>query len=64
MSPEITMAGAITALVAEKRAVGYKYAVDLTRSDGHALYVVQVDLDPSPSLAELGSRRLQGDPVG
>ena len=38
--------------------------MDLTRSDGHALYLVQVDLDPSPSLAELGSRRLQGDPVG
>jgi integrase/recombinase XerD len=26
MSPEITLADAITALVAEKRAVGYKYA--------------------------------------
>src|SRR2546425_11870406 len=39
-------------------------SLDLTRSDGHALYLVQVDLDPSPSLAELGSRRLRGDPVG
>ena len=28
MSPEITTAGAITALVAEKRAVGYKYAAE------------------------------------
>jgi integrase/recombinase XerD len=28
MSPEITMADAITALVAEKRAVGYKYAAE------------------------------------
>ena len=26
MSPDITLADAITALVAEKRAVGYKYA--------------------------------------
>ena len=28
MSPEMTMADAITALVAEKRAVGYKYAAE------------------------------------
>ena len=28
MSPGITLAGAITALVAEKRAVGYKYAAE------------------------------------
>ena len=28
MSPEITMADAISALVAQKRAVGYKYAAE------------------------------------
>ena len=28
MSPDITLTDAITALVAEKRAVGYKYAAE------------------------------------
>ncbi len=38
--------------------------VDLTRSDGHVLYVVQVDLDPTPSLAELGEEEVAFSSIG
>src|SRR5712692_5510312 len=38
--------------------------VDLTRSDGHVLYMVQVDLDPTPSLAELGEEEVAFSSIG
>ena len=58
MSAEITLAGAITGLIAEKRALGYKYVCEERAQATHASTDARVTVSrPGNALAQNASKR-------